>query len=502
MTTLWELLPEQARRHRDRPALCGPTGAITYGRLAHEAAGCAAQLRALGVKPRDHVALLAPNSLAWVAGFFGIVSVGGVVDCLSPDATVHELEGMVDVSRPVAAVSAPAVERAQVLDDRLPGRTVWADDLEEPGWRTGASLQIPDCEADAPAVVAFTAGSTGRPKGALHRADTLVRCGEDYLEHVLDGAPRRLPANLPLYHMGGIVLVLLPALMGAGSITLLRGFNALEVAEALARDRVDAMLAIPAMMELLFMKVDLDAYDLSSLEVVAMGGAPVPNSLVRQVAERLSVRVHVGYGSTECPGFFLVTRRDTPLDGIGPFVGRPTGEEYEVAILDDEGRPVAAGEIGEICIRSPYVMTAYLGNPEATAQAMSPDGWLHSGDLGRLRADGGVVIDGRKKEMYIRGGFNVYPAEVEARLLEHPDVVAAAVHAIADPVLGEKGWAWVVAEAGSTLGPGGLRTFVGDRLSHHKVPDHIEVVDALPLNSIGKIDKVALRTRAQESKAG
>jgi acyl-CoA synthetase (AMP-forming)/AMP-acid ligase II len=183
------------------------------------------------------------------------------------------------------------------------------------------------------------------------------------------------------------------------------------------------------------------------------------------------------------------------------FRGWPV-DGYELAVMDEEGRSLPTGTTGEVCVRSHYQMVGYLGDPDATAAAVDAEGWLHTGDLGELRPDGGLVIQGRKKEMYIRGGYNVYPREVEEALMEHPAVSLVAVHGIADDVLGERGCAWVVPEQGSSLEPSTLRAYCQDALTYYKVPDVIRVVDELPVTAIGKIDKLELRARAEAECSG
>jgi acyl-CoA synthetase (AMP-forming)/AMP-acid ligase II len=190
----------------------------------------------------------------------------------------------------------------------------------------------------------------------------------------------------------------------------------------------------------------------------------------------------------------LVPPPPTPLAELGPFVGWPA-EGYELAIVDEAGQPMGLGEIGEVCVRTQYMLLDYIGDAELTAATIDPDGWLHTGDLGSLRQDGGLIIQGRKKDMYIRGGFNVYPREVEETLMRHESVSLAAVHSIPDPVLGEKGVAWVVEREGADLDTDKLKAFAAQALSKFKVPDEIRIVETLPMTAVGKVDKLALRAR-------
>ncbi|MPZ60597.1 MAG: AMP-binding protein [Propionibacteriales bacterium] len=498
---LEHVLGVAADRFGDRCALIGDARKVTYTELEALALGCAAQLRARGVQPGDAVVVLVANSVSYVAALFGALMTGAVVATLSPDSTARELEAMVTTIGPRAAVVARGGEGRDVaseLDHVLPSARIEVQDADEPGWPTSTDRSlVVKRDPDSPAFVAFTSGSTGQPKGAVHRAVTLMHTGRFYLDLVARCAAMTTVATFPLYHLGGLTLVLLPTLLGGGTVVMMDGFTVPEFVEAVERHRADHVAAIPAMLELLFLRANVAEHDLSSLRWVMLSGAPVTNQLARQVHERLGVTVFVGYGQTECPGTNVMTRKDTSVEDVGPMVGWPV-EGYEVAILDHDGRPCPDGEIGEVCVRSHYQMLGYLGNPEATQTAIDQDGWLHMGDLGVLRPDGALEIRGRKKEMYIRGGFNVYPVEVEAALLEHPDVSIAAVHPISDEVLGERGVAWVVPEAGRSIDPDDLRAFVGKTLAYYKLPDVVRVVAELPMNAVGKVDKRALRSRMAE----
>jgi acyl-CoA synthetase (AMP-forming)/AMP-acid ligase II len=254
------------------------------------------------------------------------------------------------------------------------------------------------------------------------------------------------------------------------------------------------LMAIPAMAELLFLRGSVDQRAFPSLRKVALGGSGVSNQLVRRCGDELGAQVYVGYGLTECPGFCVISAPSSEVAELGTMVGAAT-EGYELAILGEDGASVPLGELGEVCLRSHFMMLGYLGNPEATAEAVDENGWLHTGDLGSLDGAGQLSIRGRKKEMYIRGGFNVYPREVEEAFMENSAVSLAAVHSVPDAVLGERGHAWIVPTASTSPTEDQLREAVAQRLAYYKLPDVIHVVDSLPMNAIGKIDKVALARR-------
>jgi acyl-CoA synthetase (AMP-forming)/AMP-acid ligase II len=499
--TIENALTRAAQRHPDRLALIAESSSITYAELEQSALGLVRLLKEQGVKPGDTVVLLAPNSIGFVAAFFGSLMAGAVVSTLSPDSGPGELATMIAMCAPAAAV---CVRRdadrdfAAELGPLLPSNAVWMEDPDQPPW---APLEdrsiIVERDPDAPALVAFTSGSTGVPKGAVHRAETLVHTGERYLIDVLNGEPATLLATLPLYHLGGMTLLLFPALYGGGTLVLLERFGVQQFIGAIEKHRVDVVMAIPAMMELLFLRVDLSQRDISSVRKVVMGGSVVPNRLVLECAKAFNSRVYVGYGLTECPGFCVITSSGDDVAELGPYVGRAT-VGYEMSVRDDGGRAVGPNESGEVCLRSHYAMLEYLHNPEATAAVLDAEGWFHTGDLGFLSPDGKLTIHGRKKEMYIRGGFNVYPREVEDAIGSHAGVSQVAIHSIPDAVLGERGYGWVVREPGSDVSEEEIRQHLAEQLAYYKAPDVLRFVNELPMNAIGKTDKKALLERLKD----
>jgi acyl-CoA synthetase (AMP-forming)/AMP-acid ligase II len=492
-----QLLTHASDRYADRPAVVGQSRTVSYRELERMALGGAKVLHVAGVRPGEPVILLAPNSVAFLAGYFAILMSGAIVVPVSPDATSRELVAIFDVTEPVAAVMVRTHGRrdyAAELAGHLPSDVQWIDDHDAPEWPSSEdrSVIVERCP-DSAGILAFTSGSTGRPKGARHRTGTLMRSAEVLLSQVLDGKAVTSATTFPMHNMGGINMVL-PLLLGGGKVVIMDGYRAETLMDAIEGHGVEFIVAIPAMIELLFLKGTVADRDLSSFSRILLSGAPVSNDLCRRIVSELGLAVYVAYGLTEVPGVWLVTTGDTPIDQLGPFVGWPA-EGYELAIVDELGQPMGVGELGEVCVRTHYMLLDYIGDDELTAAAIDSDGWLHTGDLGSLRPDGGLFIQGRKKDMYIRGGFNVYPREVEETLMRHESVLLAAVHSIPDPVLGEKGVAWVVESAGAHLDADELRAFASQALSRFKVPDEFRIVGTLPMTPVGKVDKLTLRAR-------
>jgi acyl-CoA synthetase (AMP-forming)/AMP-acid ligase II len=273
-------------------------------------------------------------------------------------------------------------------------------------------------------------------------------------------------------------------------------WNAGDALRLIERERVTVAQGVPTQWALMLDHPDIDATDVSSLRLASTGAMTVPADLVRRMRKVLGCPVVVRYTSTEAS---LTT--GTALDDSDDDVARTVGcarDGVEVEVVDAEGRPVPAGVVGRVRCRSGAVMRGYWRDPERTTAVLSPDGWLALGDLGSLDDRGYLTLVGRESEMYIRGGYNVHPAQVETVLLEHPDVARAAVVGVPSPVLGQVGAAWVVREPGAAPTADELRAWVRSRLADYKVPDHVTFVDELPLTSMLKTDKLALARRMAE----
>jgi acyl-CoA synthetase (AMP-forming)/AMP-acid ligase II len=278
-----------------------------------------------------------------------------------------------------------------------------------------------------------------------------------------------------------------------GCSFLLHRWTAEKAMRLMSAHRMTNLGGVPTQLALLLRHPDLDRYDLSSVQSIVLGGGPAPLPLLREATQRFGAPVSVRYSSTESGGCGTGTAFEDPLDDdLG--VGLPRGP-VELAIRTEDGNPVPTGEVGEICLRSPTAMTGYFKDEAATAAAFWADGYVRTGDLGYVNDRGRLFLAGRGKEMYVRGGYNVYPMEVEAVLLDHPQVAAVAVIARPDDVLGEQGVAVVVPTVGApppTIDE--LRGFAKERLSSYKLPDDVHLVDALPLTAGDKVDRRSLES--------
>ncbi|MFM7143231.1 MAG: class I adenylate-forming enzyme family protein, partial [Alphaproteobacteria bacterium] len=324
----------------------------------------------------------------------------------------------------------------------------------------------PELSPDDVAAIVWTSGTTGRPKGATCTFANLDAIrglrGEMLQEH----GERSLATGTPFSHVG-FMSKIVANVAGAQTTILLDAFKARTVLDTIEAERASYLGGVPAQYSLLLMDPEIDRFDLSSLRVGAIGGAPFTPELVRAIRERLGIALVTRYSCTET-AVGTGSRPDDDEERLATTVGRPSAI-VELRVVDKARRPLPPGEVGEVAIRSPSVMRGYWNDPEATAAAFDADGFYHTGDLGVLDADGFLRLVGRKKEMYIRGGYNVYPVEVEAALGDHPAIAQVAVVGVPDPVLGERGVAFLVPRPGAQ--PPGLdevRRFLADRVADYK----------------------------------
>jgi long-chain acyl-CoA synthetase len=349
---------------------------------------------------------------------------------------------------------------------------------------------VPRADIDL-AVILYTSGTTGRPKGvALSHGNLASNARSAASLYELDRTAWAL-AVLPLSHSYGLTVMNAGNILGTKAV-LLRWFNPELVLETIERFRVQSMAGVPTMYVYLLHYPEADRFDTSSMRSWGSGAAPLPIEIVEPFEKKFGGKLMEGYGLTEASPVVSAHR----LSGVRKLgsVGQPI-PGVEVAILDDDDRPVATGEAGEVCVRGPNVMLGYYRMPEETARTLR-HGWLHTGDVGRLDADGFLYIVERKKDLIIRGGFNIYPREVEEVLYAHPDVAEAAVVGMPDALMGEDVLAFVALKSDGAVSEEALIAFCQDRLARYKCPKRVRFVPALPKSPIGKILRKTLRAQA------
>jgi acyl-CoA synthetase (AMP-forming)/AMP-acid ligase II len=475
--TLTSCLSEAARRFGDAPAYVTEQGlTISYADLDRASDEVAVGLGRRGVGQGDVVALCLPTIPEYIVAYLAGAKLGAVTAGVNTRLSAAEQERVLAVAQPKLVLAGPEVEAAETVDGMLSA------------FRTrGETPPRLDDDPERPVVLVFTSGTTGAPKGVLFRnrqldAVTAIDVGERW-----GGGPRGL-ASTSLAHLGPMTK-LAGNLRGGGTTLLMRRWTAAGALRAVAEHGVSFLGGIPTQIALMLTEDALDSTDLSSLQAIVIGGGPATPALVRSARERFGVPLAVRYSCTEA-AIGTGTRFDDPPEDAEVSVGRAQ-VGVTLSLLDDDDRPVPTGDVGSVCLRSPAVMSGYWNDPQATAAAFTSDGSVRTGDLGWLDEHGRLHLSGRSKEMYVRGGYNVYPMEVEGVLAEHPAVTAVAVVARPDDVMGEVGVAFVVPRGdGPSLAA--LRSFGADRLAAYKLPEDIRMVEALPLTSMDKVDRKAL----------
>jgi long-chain acyl-CoA synthetase len=448
----------------------------------------------LGLAIGDRVVVLLPNCPEVLQAYAGILKAGGVivpvVFLLGPDEVRHILadsEATVVVTAPELLGKIEGWTGATVLVGGGASGLTWDDAVAGHPERF-ATVERDD---DDLAVILYTAGTTGRPKGvALSHANLASNARAAASLYELDRTAWSLMV-LPLSHSYGLTVMNAGSILGTRGV-LLRWFNPESVLETIQRYRVQSMAGVPTMFVYLLHYPDGDRFDTSSMRSWGSGAAPLPLEVIEPFERKFGGRLLEGYGLTEASPVVSAHRFSgvRKLGSVGQAI-----PGVEIAILDDADGAVPVGGVGEVCVRGPNVMQGYYRLPDETRQTLR-DGWLHTGDMGRLDPDGYLYIVERKKDLIIRGGFNIYPREVEDVLYAHPAVAEAAVVGMRDPLMGEEVLAFVALKQGAAANAEALIEFCQARLTKYKCPNQVRFVEALPKSPIGKILRKELRSLA------
>ncbi len=490
-----ETLREAARRFGDSVAYVTPRGwPITYAELERTSDEAAVGLRGRGVRAGDVVCLALPSGIEYLVAHLAVAKLGAITAGINDKLAAPEQARILEVAGPTVVLAAPGVSDA--IGAGGPGVTVEeqapADSIDE----LLAGLRVPGAapsplphDPDRAVAIVFTSGTTGAPKGALY--------GNRQLRFITDtdvgdawgsgGRSYNGTSNATL----GFMSKLPGNLRRGGTAFMMPRWSARATLELVARERMTSVGGVPTQIALMLRDPDFDAFDLSSVRSIIVGGAPITPGLAEEARARFGAPLATRYSCTEA-GIGLGTALDDPAADAVESVGRPL-PGVELALLDDDDRPVPPGEVGAVCLRSPATMHGYWRDPEGTRAAFTDDGHVRTGDLGWVDDRGRLHLVGRHKEMYVRGGYNVYPVEVESVLSTIPAVAAVAVATRVDEVMGEIGVACVVPRDPAhppTLEA--LRTFAAERLAKYKLPEALVVVEALPLTAGEKVDRRAL----------
>ncbi len=489
--------------------------AYTNIEIAKEATQLAAGLRALGIQPGDRVLMMMPNRPEVVIGYQAIARAGAIIIPVLPllkgpeIAFIAENSGakaiftsalllpllqsaLTDVPEMRYIISTDVAISEENSSKSTPQVLAYSDVVakgsgKEEQYMTHLDGSVPD--SDDTAVILYTSGTTGRPKGVMlsHRnlvSNAISGRGPEYEQRSEDTQL----AILPLAHAFGIVALNVLYVTGARTVMHPR-FDTTAVLSAIERHRITAFAGVPAMFVALLYAPDAQKYDTSSLQYCVSGSAPLPVNILEGFEQKFGCTIREGYGLSE--GSAALTGHGANMERKAGSVGKPL-PGVEIQVVDEHDNPLPVGEIGEIVARGPNVMKGYYNMPDET-KAVLHNGWLHTGDMGHFDEDGYVYIVERKKDLIIRGGFNIYPRDIEEVLTSYPTVIEAAVVGIPSERMGEEVKAYVVTR--TPVDAETLMAYCREKLANYKTPKEIEFVNALPRNAIGKIDKKELRKR-------
>ncbi len=485
---LASIVTEAAEKDRDHVAVKLDDAEFTYEQLDEASARVAGLLRARGVEAGDRVGIMLPNVPYFLACYYGVLRAGGVVVPMNVllrkrevafylrDPEAKLLFAWHDFAEDAQAGAEDAgVECVVVTPGEFEELLGAADPLEE----------VHQADDDDTAVILYTSGTTGTPKGAELTHQNLTRNAKIATGLFDLGESTVVLGALPLFHSFGQTCSMNATMSAGGTLTLIPRFDPAKALEIIQRDEVTVFLGVPTMYGAMLHCSEREEFDVSKLEFCGSGGSAMPVELMRGFEEAFGAKVLEGYGLSETSPVASFNHPDrerkpgsigTPIDGV------------EMKVVDDDGNPVDQGDVGEIVIRGHNVMKGYWNRPDATEESIR-DGWFHSGDMATVDEDGYFFIVDRKKDMIIRGGYNVYPREIEEVLYEHPAVREAAVLGIPHDEYGEEVGAAVALKEGEEVSAEELRKFVKDQVAAYKYPRHVWFVDELPKGPTGKILK-------------
>jgi long-chain acyl-CoA synthetase len=482
------ILTQSAARHGDRPAVRLDDAVFNYTLLDEASARVAALLKTKGLQPGDRVGIMLPNVPYFPVAYYGVLRAGGVVVPMNVLLKAREVGFYLkDPGARIVFAWHDFLDAAQTGADEAGAELV----VVKPGEIEGEIFahepdpEVADVADDDTAVILYTSGTTGQPKGAELTHDNLKRNAEISAGlFSLDETVVVLGA-LPLFHSFGQTCGMNATILAGGCLSLIPRFDPAKALEIIQRDKVKVFEGVPTMYGAMLHQPDRTEYDTSSLEICASGGAALPVELLRGFDEAFDCKVLEGYGLSETSPVASFNHPDkerkpgsigTPIAGV------------EMKVVGEDGQDLATGEVGEIVIKGHNVMKGYWNKPEATAEVMR-DGWFHTGDMAKVDEDGYFFIVDRKKDMIIRGGYNVYPREIEEVLYEHPAVREAAVVGVPHDDLGEEVGAAVALKDGEQVSAEELQAYVKDNVAAYKYPRHVWFLDELPKGPTGKILK-------------
>jgi acyl-CoA synthetase (AMP-forming)/AMP-acid ligase II len=507
-----DVLRPWADEQRDRTFLISGDRRLTYGQVDQQSAALAAALHGLGIGRGDRIALDLPNWPEFIVAMFAAARLGAVMVPLNPRYTVPELQYMLRHSEAAVVVSAEnfgGVDYLQLFEGLLSSlpdlqyvvtvgeEDLWYDDRIyqfEDLVSSGAGRAIPPAAIDPAAdvfAILYTSGTTGKPKGVELTHAALLTAADSTIDAIGLNSDDVVFGIATVFHVFGLGPGIVGTALAGASLVLQEQFNPAEALELIERHRVTVHHGVPTVYVTEIREAERSRRDLSSLRTGVVAGAPISDDLVRRIRQEFCPNLCVAYSLTETASAVAMTRPDDPLEKQYFTVGRPF-PGTEVRTLDLDGTVLPEESLGELAVRGPSVMRGYYRQPGETASAFDADGFFLTGDLGMIDDEGYVHIVGRRKELIIRGGFNVHPREVEDRLQAHPAVLEAVVVGLPDDVLGERVCACIMPVEGAIVTGQEIKDWCRGALADYKVPDLVRFFDAFPLTGSGKIRRVEL----------
>ena len=534
--TMAQAIRKVAESRPEQEALVCGEARVTYGQLLEQVVALARGLHRLGVGKGDKVAALLPPGPEFVTLFFGVASLGAVIVPFNPQLRRRGLSAVLHDAGPAALVTCRPIEDElvrQVTSLRHVISTGGAGahgpplkDLMVPG-QTPFPPQV-DVSPQDLLTLLYTSGTTGTPKGTMHSHRSLIapvvasiklrelwvrrpslrtlgqtaRALARYRERLLRaaGRPQTFLSTVGWHTITGLEVMLQALLMGDRLVVMPR-FHPREALQLIEQERVTVLVAVPMACQVMLGLREFEHYDTSSLLICGTGAAPCPPHLAQEIQQRFGCAVHIGFGATETGGGIAATSLSNSDERQSETIGRPM-PGMEIKIVDEQRHALPPGQVGELACRSDSVMLGYYHAPDATAEVMDEDGWYYTGDLAVMDDEGYLRIVGRKKDVIIRGGQNIYPPEIEAYLASHPKIREAAVVGVPAAVGGESAWAFVILEDGAEMTVQQVLDYCRAELEPYKVPARVRFVADFPRSQTGKPQKFKLRSLACQATQG
>lgn len=512
--TWWEVLSSHARDYPDRIAMAFGDESMSYADFAASVDQCTRQFVALGITSGSCIAVLTPPRPEAMVTFFAASRLGAVWVGLNPRYRIRELAYVIGHASPTLIVSVKSFEERDFTADvqeaiteasrtAMPCTTIFFDGegkspetLHEALKKaSGTSVRALTCnplEPSTPSMLVYTSGTTGNPKGVLLSQEAMI-FRSTVQAHTFAVRSHPVVINFaPINHIGGMHFRGLSQILAAGTIVYQDRYRTSEVMSLIARHDVNMLMLGSTMMQMLLRDPSFDISVLSKMEWFIFSGAAIPMPILQKIRQHCP-KIGSTYGLTESCGSVSYIVDSDSLESAAYTIGRDL-PEGQLRVADEFGNQLICGQTGELQVRKRYCMSGYLHDQAATHSTITDDGWLKTGDTAIMQEDGYFRLVGRIKEMFKSGGYNVYPREIEVVLEQHPDVLMAAVISVEDELYQQVGHAYVISQPGSVMSDIELKDWCRSRLANYKVPKRIEIRTSLPMLSIGKVDKLALRS--------